>query len=233
MYKWKLKADRQEPEICFVLVCLIFVRVHQPADKRLPGHRPEESEAKLGHLVPQPGTDQSAPLPLSVCRSLLSLSLSLLHMNTHIHPRPDRQASPPCSLSGALMAFVRQPRWRRQAWHTVPPWHAGIVISPFRKEFGVISPPLRGKRNEALWAAFPLVEYTDFINSLQEQRRNSRCERKSVRIFLSVMSAALHQMTHLDQNDKTGLQQLNSSLHLCNQFLLRSVLGSTNTSGIS
>lgn len=50
------------------------------ADKCVPGHWPEESEAKLGHLVLQPGTDQSAGLPLAVVFFPLPI---WTHISTH------------------------------------------------------------------------------------------------------------------------------------------------------
>lgn len=98
--------------------------------------------------------------PVSIKSTALSLSISLvlpsLPLSAHIHPRTDRQASAMCGLSGALMAFVRQPCWRQQARLSAPLWHARFVISPFSGGFGVILPPLREKWNQALWAFFPV-----------------------------------------------------------------------------
>lgn len=139
--------------IC-ILVC---------ADKYSPGQWPKESEAKLGQLVLQAGTDQSA---LSQQLFLSLSTLPFLCTHTHIHPHTDRQALAVCSLSRALMAFVRQPCWRRQAWHTIPPWHVGFVISLFRRGFGVILPPLRGKWIQAFFSRETLMPWGIFLKNL-------------------------------------------------------------------
>lgn len=73
----------------FLYVCIFLcVCAHECADKCLPGQWPEESEAKLGHLVLQPGTDQSAlsrQLSRSLCLSFSPLSPPYAHTYPPTH----------------------------------------------------------------------------------------------------------------------------------------------------
>lgn len=77
---WMMRSFTLHMHILMYL-CVFVVSV----DKCLPGEWPEESEAKLCHLVLQPGTDQSAlSQQLSLSPSLwFSLLSPFLHISTH------------------------------------------------------------------------------------------------------------------------------------------------------
>lgn len=175
--------------LAYMHICVCSLEL---ADKCVPGHWPEESEAKLGHLVLQPGTDQSAGLPLAIVFFPLSP-----HMNTHIHPRTDRQASPLCAVSA-------EPWWPLWGSHAGGDgldtlFHHDMLALFLHSGENLVSsfPPLRGKWNQALWALFKCKNTLWRIHKLiSMQKRIPAVKGKmqryfSVRCLLSCMKSQM------------------------------------------
>lgn len=115
-----------ELRICRLLFTVLFVC----ADKCSPGQWPKESEAKLGHLVLQAGTDQSAlSQQLFISLSLPTLPFSCTHTHTHTstHILTDRPWL--CAVSAEL----RWPLWGSHAGGDRPDtlFHHDMLASLF------------------------------------------------------------------------------------------------------
>lgn len=118
------------------------------ADKCVPGHWPEESEAKLGHLVLQPGTDQSARLPLAVVFFPLSPPI-WTYISTHaLTDRPRLSVQSQWSRDGLCEAAMLEATGSTHC-STMTCW---LYFSIQGRIWCHPSPLCVGKWNQALWA---------------------------------------------------------------------------------